>query len=463
MGNVIICKDEKSSDSEIEKDDDDLFSEEPEIAPLKPPNFPNFPDYLSDSEYELSYNSEQLRPPEFLSPSMSPMSSDGSGNIYDIFNFFHQQDMLGSAFQNNLTDTMRMQNINASIEFDHSETISPSSIPLHEQLRSPSFRKTDMGTIDEHAPENPWDVMPFNSYDNDDGDDVSESSDIDRPITRPNIIDLMKSQGIPSGTTPESIEELAVLISKQDSLRSSTTRNSISNRFSLTEELMSPIATPRRGIQRRETNFLITEGLKNDMPLTKETLEELKEDPNMWLLSDTVTANIKSTGDIARVLRNVENTIRLIEGYIPNLKELIKDETKATEYMTNVIQELLKRAHNEGLLKGCQQNWAKWQGADLAEVAQRDVQKMVKAMAWTRNNIRAANVTDANDAKMASSGATEVKGTLKRAMSRTLSTRHINFQSIRDLSDKPSRDDDEIEPIHSDPLFNTIDDSDIHE
>merc|ERR1719476_9308 len=125
---------------------------------------------------------------------------------------------------------------------------------------------------------------------------------------------------------------------------------------------------------------------------------------------------------------------------------MLKDEKSATSYITNVIQELLKRAQGEGLLKGVQQDWARWKGADLDHgmVAQKDIKKMVQAMAWTRNNIRAANVTDANDAKMASTGATDVKHTLKRLMSQTLSTRHIEYKA---------------EPIMDDPLFDQLDES----
>merc|ERR1719266_2066013 len=95
--------------------------------------------------------------------------------------------------------------------------------------------------------------------------------------------------------------------------------------------------------------------------------------------------------------------------------------------MTNVIQELLKRAHAEGMLKGVQQNWSQWKGADM-QASEDAIQKMVKSMAWTRNNIRAANVTDANDAKMASMSAREVKDTLKKALSGQLSEKSLTAQ-----------------------------------
>ena len=64
-------------------------------------------------------------------------------------------------------------------------------------------------------------------------------------------------------------------------------------------------------------------------------------------------------------MQHVESTINLIEGYIPNLGEMLKDHESATAYITSVIQELLKRAQSDGLLKGVQQNWAQWKGADL--------------------------------------------------------------------------------------------------
>jgi hypothetical protein len=83
---------------------------------------------------------------------------------------------------------------------------------------------------------------------------------------------------------------------------------------------------------------------------------------------------------------------------------------------------------NLGLLKGVQQSWDRWKGADLESVVSNDVDQLVTYMAWVRNHIRASNVTDYNDAQMASQGAKEVKEMLKQVL--RLQEQH--YQEIND-------------------------------
>ena len=47
-----------------------------------------------------------------------------------------------------------------------------------------------------------------------------------------------------------------------------------------------------------------------------------------------------------------------------------------------------------GFLKGVQQNWGRWKGAELTTVVQEDVNKLVEYMAWVRNHIRASKNND---------------------------------------------------------------------
>merc|ERR1719219_1244673 len=83
--------------------------------------------------------------------------------------------------------------------------------------------------------------------------------------------------------------------------------------------------------------------------------------------------------------------------------------------MTNVIQELLKRAQQKDLSQRILNDFS---GTNYNLEAQslyseEDIQKMVNLIAWVRNNITASCVTDENDAKMASLGAKEVQQSLK--------------------------------------------------
>jgi len=423
---------------------------EPHITSLKDPDFPSLPEgALSESEYdEVSDELKESRSPPLLTPlpreniedkTYDQIGSNGAGNIFNLFTYFHDKEMLGEAFKNNVTSEMRENNINAK--------------SMAHVLKSDGSDRTDGARtpyaleFDDHSDEA--------DMESDDGDDESEST----AEIGQNILALMQQQNSGKGSkgpTQEQIADLKVLIDQKKKMSMSEAGSQFS--FSQDSEyLLTPKNRPM--IHRRETAFLIREGLKNDMTLPQEALEELADDPTMWLLNPKITSNIKTTADVARVMQHVESTINLIEAYIPNLKELLKDEKKAASYITNVIQELLKRAQKEGLLKRGGHDWTVMHGADLSNVSQRDIRKMVQAMAWTRNNVRAASVSDANDAKMASMGASEVKHSLKRLMSKTLSTRNLTYEEAQDLKDLTY----EEEPIYSDPLFDQLDESEIHE
>merc|ERR1719410_480322 len=83
--------------------------------------------------------------------------------------------------------------------------------------------------------------------------------------------------------------------------------------------------------------------------------------------------------------------------------------------MTTVIQELLKRAQmsamSNRILKDFSSVDCQLEAQNL--YAPEDIEKMVKLIAWVRNNIVASCVTDENDAKMACLGAKEIQESLK--------------------------------------------------
>eukprot|EP00494_Astrolonche_serrata_P008730 UN08774 len=119
------------------------------------------------------------------------------------------------------------------------------------------------------------------------------------------------------------------------------------------------------GRQRNSTLFLIEQFENSGDQFDEDTLEEINSDPVVWLLSMECQDRLSTPAEVAGLLRDLERAISLIEKYIPRTDQIFLSEEENKTYMTAVIQELLKRAQNAGLLKGIQQNWGDWAGVDL--------------------------------------------------------------------------------------------------
>jgi len=169
-----------------------------------------------------------------------------------------------------------------------------------------------------------------------------------------------------------------------------------------------------------ETQILIEQFQEDHSELTPELLSEFEESDIIFLLHNRVVDKIKSPADVANVLIEIQHSINLIETWIPEMKELLaKDEEGAAQYLTHLVQELLKRASAEGLLKGVQQDWSKWKGANINDkVIENDIRQMVQYMAWLKNNIRASASVDYNDAQFAKEASLEIKEVLKSLLQR---------------------------------------------
>jgi len=159
--------------------------------------------------------------------------------------------------------------------------------------------------------------------------------------------------------------------------------------------------------------------------------QELEEDPVLWCLSKGAREHLSNPTGVARLLHDLERCTSLIDRYIPEMTNLMSSQTGETVYMTNVIQELLKRCQQEGLSKKIRNDFShasvEIDAQDL--YTDEDVQSMVELMGWIRNNITAAAVTDEMDAKMASMAMLEMKSSLKHLLHSHTEKVGINIKS----------------------------------
>lgn len=147
----------------------------------------------------------------------------------------------------------------------------------------------------------------------------------------------------------------------------------------------------------------------------EEVQMEMDEDPVLWCLSKDARAQLNNPDAVVDCLHQLQRSINLIDKFIPEVTNVLQKSETQEVYMTTVIQELLKRAQDSEMsnriLKDFSSVDCQLEAQDL--YAQDDIEKMVKLIAWVRNNIVASCVTDENDAKMACLGAKEIQESLK--------------------------------------------------
>jgi len=153
----------------------------------------------------------------------------------------------------------------------------------------------------------------------------------------------------------------------------------------------------------------------NEEEWVEEVQTEIEEDPVLWCLSKDARKQLQNPNTVVDCLHQLQRSINLIDKFIPEVTEILQQSETQEVYMTTVIQELLKRAQmsamSNRILKDFSSVDCQLEAQNL--YAAEDIEKMVKLIAWVRNNIVASCVTDENDAKMASLGAKEIQESLK--------------------------------------------------
>jgi len=168
----------------------------------------------------------------------------------------------------------------------------------------------------------------------------------------------------------------------------------------------------------------------------------LQDNPILWCLSADARAELNNPADVARMLHDIERCITLIDRYIPEVTNIMEKQLGEKVLMTNVIQELLKRAQKRELSHKIRNDFTSARDISLEtqeEFTVDDIESMVQLMSWIRNNIAASAVTDENDAKMASLGAKEVKHELSTILKKHHSEVSDKTRSFREEHEKRKR------------------------
>jgi len=129
-------------------------------------------------------------------------------------------------------------------------------------------------------------------------------------------------------------------------------------------------------------------------------IAQMKKPEYSDIFEPNVLKKLKSMKNVAAFTREMINAMEFVKSGVKKLTEQMND-TKITS--THVIQNLLKRATNQGKLnqKGSQHDVGVYKDLDLekTEYAREfGIDKMVSTIAWLRNNTRAVFITDVNDA-----------------------------------------------------------------
>jgi len=183
--------------------------------------------------------------------------------------------------------------------------------------------------------------------------------------------------------------------------------------------------------------------------------EELEEDYSLFAVSQKTLNGLKSRQDVKELITNLQICINVLKKHIPKVTEVLDvSDNNNTVYMTNVIQDLLKRAQDEKLSNKILTDFSGIRKLDyFCAYTPADVSALVDTMAWVRNNLCIAGLTDENDAKMTLMGAEEVQqslvGILKRLDKKKPKTLMLSLKDI-DQSGVFSKTESECLTEHSD-------------
>jgi len=164
--------------------------------------------------------------------------------------------------------------------------------------------------------------------------------------------------------------------------------------------------------------------------------KELEEDFSLFAVSQETRKGLNTKHDVQELIFNLQICINVLKKHIPKVTEVldVKDENHKV-YMTNVIQDLLKRAQDEKLSSKILTDFSGIRKLDyFSAFTPEDVSALVDTMAWVRNNLCVAGLTDENDAKMTLRGAEEVQtslvGILKRLDKKNPKTQRVSLEDI---------------------------------
>merc|ERR1719173_73954 len=224
-------------------------------------------------------------------------------------------------------------------------------------------------------------------------------------------LDALILEEVPNLTMPD--QQISILVTAPSDL------NGPKREISISPDLDRDWSPPTRAASKTvwDDNSMIDlmQQFENSSEIWEDNVQvELKEDPVLWCLSKDAREQLQNPRQVVEMLHELQRSINLIDRFIPELTSNLSSD-KSDVYMTNVIQELLKRAQESQLSSKIRNDFSsiKYNLEAQSLYSEEDIEKMVKLIAWIRNNITASAVTDENDAKMASMGAREVQQSLK--------------------------------------------------
>jgi len=164
--------------------------------------------------------------------------------------------------------------------------------------------------------------------------------------------------------------------------------------------------------------------------------QELEEDCALYAVSQDTRKGLNTMQDVKELITNLQVCINVLKKHIPKVTKILDvNDEENTVYMTNVIQDLLKRAQEEKLSKKILTDFSGIRKLDFSSACtESDVSALVETMAWVRNNLCVAGLTDENDAMMTIMGAEEVQqslvGILKKLDKKNSKTEKISNEDI---------------------------------
>jgi len=224
-------------------------------------------------------------------------------------------------------------------------------------------------------------------------------------------LDALILEEVPNLTMPD--QQISIVVTAPSDLTGPKREISISP--DLDRDWSPPTRAAAKTIWDDNSMIDLMQQFENSSEIWEDNVQvELKEDPVLWCLSKDAREQLQNPGQVVEMLHELQRSINLIDRFIPELTSNLSSD-KSDVYMTNVIQELLKRAQESQLSSKIRNDFSsiKYNLEAQSLYSEEDIEKMVKLIAWIRNNITASAVTDENDAKMASMGAREVQQSLK--------------------------------------------------
>jgi len=224
-------------------------------------------------------------------------------------------------------------------------------------------------------------------------------------------LDALILEDVPNLTMPE--QQISILVTAPSDFHSP--KPHISTSPDIDRDWSPPTRPASQTVWDDNSMIDLMKQFENSSEIWEDNVQvELKEDPVLWCLSKDAREQLQNPGQVVEMLHELQRSINLIDRFIPELTSNLSSD-KSDVYMTNVIQELLKRAQESQLSSKIRNDFSsiKYNLEAQSLYSEEDIEKMVQLIAWIRNNITASAVTDENDAKMASMGAREVQQSLK--------------------------------------------------